>query len=65
MTVYCQQCGKKFLNTVQVLDHMNQPISSCQTYYEELLQIAETAGSPTGVQSGIFPEDQPHASEMN
>ena len=39
---------------------MNQPISSCQTYYEELLQIAETAGSPKGVESGLFPEDQPH-----
>ena len=43
---------------------MNQPISSCRTYYEELLQIAETAGcrpgSPEGVQSsGISPEDQP------
>jgi hypothetical protein len=40
---------------------MNQPISSCRTYYEELLQIAETTGSPEGVQlSGICPEDQPH-----
>jgi hypothetical protein len=38
---------------------MNQPISSCRTYYEELLQIAETTGSPEGVQSsGIRPEDR-------
>ena len=40
---------------------MNQPISSCRTYYEELHQIAEATGSPKGVQlSGICPEDQPH-----
>lgn len=41
---------------------MNQPISSCRTYYEELLQIAEATGSPgpEGVQSSeICPEDQP------
>jgi len=61
----CQRCGKKFHDTARVLNHMNQPISSCRTYYEELLQIAKAAGgrpgSPEGVQpSGIFPEDQPH-----
>ena len=55
---------KKFHDTARILNHMNQPISSCRTYYEELLQIAETTsrhGSPEGVQlSGICPEDQPH-----
>src|SRR6202522_4681533 len=61
----CQRCGKKFHDTARVLNHMNQPISSCRTYYEELLQIAKAAGgrpgSPEGVHpSGIFPEDQPH-----
>lgn len=60
MPAYCQRCGKKFHDTARVLNHMNQPISSCRTYYEELLQIAETAGSPKGVESGLFPEDQPH-----
>jgi hypothetical protein len=66
MPAYCQRCGKKFHDTARVLNHMNQPISSCRTYYEELLQLAETAGrhpgSPEGVQSfttGICPEDQP------
>ena len=60
MTVYCQRCGKKFLDTARVLNHMNQPISSCRTHYEELIQIAE-ALSPEGVQtSGICPEDRPH-----
>jgi hypothetical protein len=41
---------------------MNQPISSCRTYYEELLQIAEAAGPSEVVQSsGICPtEDRPH-----
>ena len=65
MPAYCQRCGKKFHDTARVLNHMNQPISSCRTYYEEILQIAETAGcrpgSPEGVQSsGIRSEDQPH-----
>jgi hypothetical protein len=41
MPVYCQRCGKPFQDTARVLNHMNQPISSCRTYYEEVLQIAE------------------------
>ena len=53
---------------------MNQPVSSCRTYYEELLQIAEATGScpasespaSEGVQlAGICPEDQPHDSDMD
>jgi hypothetical protein len=69
MPAYCQRCGKKFHDTARVLNHMNQPISSCRIYYEELLQIAEAtqAGCPSGspelegVQSpGIHPEDWPH-----
>jgi hypothetical protein len=57
MPAYCQRCGKKFHDTARVLNHMNQPISSCRTYYEELLQIAETAGCrPELVQSS----DRPH-----
>jgi hypothetical protein len=60
MPAYCQRCGKKNLDTARVLNHMNQPISSCRTYYEEVIQIAETL-SPEGVQtSGICPEDRPH-----
>ena len=61
MPAYCPRCGKKFHDTARVLNHMNQPISSCRTYYEELLQIAENTGSPEDVESsGICPEDQPH-----
>ena len=64
MPAYCQRCGKKFLDTARVLNHMNQPISSCRTYYEELLQIAEAIGSsPEGVQ--FSPDDQPHEIEMD
>jgi hypothetical protein len=38
---------------------MNQPISSCRTYYEEVLQFAgDTTGSPEGAKpSGMDPED--------
>ena len=35
----CPQCNKQFKNNSSVLNHMNQPISSCHTYYEELIQI--------------------------
>ena len=38
---YCNCCGKKFQDTARVLNHMNQPYSSCRTYFEEVLQIAE------------------------
>jgi hypothetical protein len=66
MPAYCQRCGKKFQDTARVLNHMNQPFSSCRTYYEELLQIAEATGSLQGVQSsGICPEDQPHEMDQS
>jgi hypothetical protein len=42
MPAYCNRCGKKFQDSARVLNHMNQPYSSCRTYYEEVLQIAET-----------------------
>jgi hypothetical protein len=38
---------------------MNQPISSCRTYYEEILQIAETAGCRPGSPE-IVQSDRPH-----
>ena len=61
---HCQRCGKKFQDTARVLNHMNQPYSSCRTYYEEVVQIAEALShhpQPSGAQSSraYQPEDQP------
>lgn len=46
MPAYCSRCGKKFQDTARVLNHMNQPFSSCRTYFEEVLQIAEALPNP-------------------
>jgi hypothetical protein len=46
MPAYCGRCGKKFQDTARVLNHMNQPYSSCRTYFEEVLQIAEALPNP-------------------
>jgi hypothetical protein len=61
MPAYCPRCGKKFFDTARVLNHLNQPISSCRTYYEEIIQIAETL-SPEGVQ---ICEDRPHEMDQS
>ena len=46
MPAYCQRCGKKFQDTSRVLNHMNQPYSSCRTYFEEILQITKASSRP-------------------
>src|SRR6266567_2710686 len=35
----CPRCAKKFKDNSSVLKHMNQLISSCHIYYEEVLQV--------------------------
>ena len=62
MPVYCQRCGKKFQDTARVLNHMNQPVSSCRTYYEEVLQIAEAVRHQSETR---WPGDQPHAMDQS
>lgn len=37
----CPRCGKRFVDQSRILKHMNQPASSCLTYYEELLRLNE------------------------
>ncbi|KAF8952213.1 hypothetical protein BDZ97DRAFT_1909427 [Flammula alnicola] len=37
MPAYCPRCGKRFLDDTRLLNHLNQPYSSCLTHYEELL----------------------------
>ena len=40
--VRCPQCTKKFKDQTTLLKHMNQPISSCLTHFQELINIADT-----------------------
>ena len=44
-TVRCPRCGKKFKDQTSLLQHMNQPISSCLTHFEECVDIATTLQS--------------------
>jgi len=39
-SVRCPRCGKKFKDQTSLLQHMNQPISSCLTHFEERIDIA-------------------------
>jgi hypothetical protein len=41
-SVRCPRCGKKFKDQTSLLQHMNQPISSCLTHFEECINIATT-----------------------
>ena len=43
---FCPRCSKKFKDSSSVLKHMNQPISSCRIYYEELVQVNDTLLHP-------------------
>ena len=39
-SVRCPRCGKKFKDQTSLLQHMNQPFSSCLTHFEECINIA-------------------------
>lgn len=39
-SVRCPRCGKRFKDHTCLLQHMNQPFSSCLTYFEESINIA-------------------------
>jgi hypothetical protein len=39
-SVRCPRCGKKYKDQTSLLQHMNQPISSCLTHYEERINLA-------------------------
>jgi hypothetical protein len=41
----CPRCGKKFKDQTSLLQHMNQPFSSCLTHFEECINIATTLQS--------------------
>jgi hypothetical protein len=44
-SVRCPRCGKKFKDQTCLLQHMNQPFSSCLMHFEECINIANTLQS--------------------
>ena len=44
-SVRCPRCGKKFKDQTSLLQHMNQPYSSCLTHFKECINIATTLQS--------------------
>ncbi|KAG1867088.1 hypothetical protein C8R48DRAFT_599969, partial [Suillus tomentosus] len=48
---YCPSCGKKFKDHSSVAHHMSQPLSGCNTWLEDLIQLRQSSRSP--------PEDHP------
>src|SRR5271156_5560474 len=59
-SVRCPRCIKRFKDQATLLKHMNQPISSCLTHFQELLNIADTlqtkAAQPTDGRSQLGEE---------
>jgi hypothetical protein len=46
--VHCPRCAKKFKNQAALLNHMNQPVSSCLTHFQEQIKISNACcTSPT------------------
>jgi C2H2 type zinc finger protein len=48
----CPRCGKKFKDQTNLLQHMNQPFSSCLTHFEECINIATTLQSDPTISEG-------------
>jgi len=46
--VHCPRCAKKFKSQATLLNHMNQPVSSCLTHFQEQINISSArCASPT------------------
>ena len=48
-SVHCPRCGKKFKDQTSLLQHMNQPISSCLTHFQECIDISTTLQSASTI----------------
>ncbi|KAI6096000.1 hypothetical protein F5141DRAFT_1067925 [Pisolithus sp. B1] len=48
-TTFYPSCGKRFESETQVLQHMNQPLSACQSFVDDLSSI--TVSQPTSSQA--------------
>jgi hypothetical protein len=44
-SVRCPRCGKKFKDQTSLLQHMNQPFSSCLMHFEECIDITTNLSS--------------------
>ena len=51
-SVRCPWCGKKFKDQTNILQHMNQPVSSCLTHFKECINIATTLQSGLTMSGG-------------
>jgi hypothetical protein len=43
---YCPSCGKKFKDHSSVAHHMSQPLSGCNTWLDDLIQLEQSSCSP-------------------
>jgi hypothetical protein len=43
---YCPSCGKKFKDHSSVARHMSQPLSGCNTWLDDLIQLEQSSCSP-------------------
>ncbi|KAG1851346.1 hypothetical protein DFJ58DRAFT_729005 [Suillus subalutaceus] len=43
---YCPSCGKKFKDHSSVARHMSQPLSGCNTWLNDLIQLEQSSCSP-------------------
>ena len=70
-SVRCPRCAKKFKDQPTLLKHMNQPVSSCLTHFQELIDIANTLqpASDHGTSQSLYfmdtTEDAPPADPVH
>jgi hypothetical protein len=57
--VHCPRCAKKFKNQATLLNHMNQPVSSCLTHFQEQINISNArCTSPTTTEALELADDE-------
>lgn len=56
-TTYCPRCAKKFKTQAALLQHMNQPISSCLTHYQERINMAVSLQTAVPVEPTYSPPE--------
>jgi len=57
--VHCPRCGKNFLDESRVVNHMNQPISSCLIFYEEVTRMNEALAASKAQDASPSPRRSP------
>jgi len=57
--VRCPRCGKDFLDESRVVNHMNQPISSCLLFYEEVIRMNDALAASKTRDTPPSPQPSP------